>query len=250
MPSNPILQALVNSILSQGSKNPAPGATPLPQPPPEGVKASYSQPSQSNPFGVTFSPQPVDLGRITVNPNTQAFAPQQQTSLPQGALPPTIPEENSGQPQGESAVMSFLRQMGIPIASTIAGMASPNLLPGAAGLSTGFNTGMQQAKENVIKEEELKIKKQPRFAHILDENGQLISTVPIGPKDITNMKRAGIDLSSFGIDTPKSRSTEDISSEVSEKYNSEQEKLISDNVEAYGKTREEVIQALKNKGKL
>ena len=74
---------------------------------------------------------------------------QTPNALP--ALPPDV------QQQGNNAIWEFLKQMGIPIASTIAGMASPGMLPGAAGLSTGYASGMKEAKDRELEKEKLDI---------------------------------------------------------------------------------------------
>ena len=91
----------------------------------------------------------VDLRRIPV----QATIPPQSPQNPSisNILPQTAQIQKSFN-WGE-----FFKRLGIPIASTIAGVASPSLLSGAAGLNTGFVQGLQGADE-LAKERNIKNK--------------------------------------------------------------------------------------------
>ena len=70
-------------------------------------------------------------------------------------------------------------------------------------------------------------------AFIIPENAEL--------RNMTSEKKAELfDDILNKLKSPESRSTEEITEEVGGKYNSEQEGIISDNIEAYGRSREEV----------
>lgn len=226
---NPILDALIQYLATPQNNqsnmamnpNPAQGARPLPQPPQQGVGVTYSQPGQGNPFGATFYPQQVDLGRIPVNPNQQAFAPQQEPSLPKGATPPTFPQEQSTSPRQPSPIMEFLRQMGIPLASAVAGVANPNLLPGTAGLATGYSEEMSNQREQ---ERKLAIAKEGVPTYTFDpDTGTYEDTGVRIPKNaktrnLTSEQQIKLRDALDKILKEPSKSTEEITSEVKSKY--------------------------------
>jgi len=80
-------------------------------------------------------------------PSAGIQAPQPEIIKPQ------IPQ----QPQGQSGISDILRRLLIPGGAAIAGSVNPNILPQAAGLSTGFTNELirqeeQQAKSEIASE--------------------------------------------------------------------------------------------------
>ncbi len=88
-------------------------------------------------------PQPIPTQAPTQLPNISA--PTQQTMPPQGG--------------NKDILWEAFKQLGIPVAATIGGLANPNFLPGAAGLSGGFSTEMSKQRETEIKRTEKDIER-------------------------------------------------------------------------------------------
>lgn len=131
---------------------------------PNDVSMTQSQGSPSNPAGVTYSPNPkgnsapIDLGQLII---------QAQRAMPQAPAVPQMPVQApiSEQPKlkeapkldanGQTGFGRFLAQMGLPLLSTGVGLASQDALPGAAGFTTGFNTGRKEQLDRNLKEKNL-----------------------------------------------------------------------------------------------
>ena len=85
-------------------------------------------------------------------------------NMPQAnGTPPFVPSNRpmpmqNPMPQGQgdqgSGFGEFLRTLGLPLVSTVAGLASQKMLPGAAGFNQGYPAGRQQAFENKITKRE------------------------------------------------------------------------------------------------
>lgn len=183
----------------------------------DALMQALSKPSAFGPAG-----QMVDLGRIVVNPNQQAKSMAQPA--PQAQPQMTPPPATMQQPQstGPSPVMEFLRQMGIPLASAAVGLASPQMLPGAAGMATGFAGEMSKEREY---EKKLAIAKEgvPTYTFNPD-SGQYEDTgvrVPKNAKisrltsDQQNKLQEALDKIILG----DSKGTEQIAQETRQKFN-------------------------------
>ena len=103
---------------------------------------------------------PVDLGRRAVNPQQAQPAPSVSSPVPDGILSAPNPSAIGAGQTAPNAPASntfnlgkVLLQMGVPLASVIAGLSSPKLLPGAAGLSTGYAAGFEKERELQKKKE-------------------------------------------------------------------------------------------------
>ena len=127
----------------------------MPNPILDALMQYLTTPAPANKANVASMGQPVDLGRVVVNPNQQAQPMAQPQAQPQAMPTPMTPPPatmQQTQPNTQpSPVMEFLRQMGIPLASAAVGLASPQMLPGAAGMATGFASGMEKQKEYELK---------------------------------------------------------------------------------------------------
>src|SRR3990167_1455146 len=133
-------------------------------------------------------------------------------------FPPDVPQ------QGNNAIWEFLKQMGIPIASTIAGVANPSFLPGAAGLNTGYASGFQSGQEFKLKKETAEVdkmdKKQKaekekwddsyRTAIELSKTGAFGGIEPTSPQQLDNIA-AEIYKLRYG-------STKDLTEKLKKKY--------------------------------
>lgn len=143
----------------------------------------YSQPNPQ------FSqPQPQGLSQMAPMAQIPSFAPPQQQA-------PQMPQQMT-QPQG-GGFKEFLLQLGLPLLSTGVGLASPRMLPGAAGFNQAYSPAFQGARKNQqeygLEEAKLKEKKKekedkekprpavtydPDSQKFFDSNGKEIKDIP------------------------------------------------------------------------
>lgn len=165
------------------------------------------------------TPQPMAQPQATpINPYDMGF--RVQGTPDSGGTATALPADR---PQGSpSPVMEFLRQMGIPLASAAVGLASPQMLPGAAGMATGFAGEMSKEREY---EKKLAIAKEgvPTYTFNPD-TGQYEDTgvrVPRNAKisrltsDQQNKLQEALDKIILG----DSKGTEQITQETKQKFN-------------------------------
>lgn len=133
---NPILDALLQTLANS--------------PHPIAPIANAVQQSQSLPN--------IDLGKISIGngQNKAQQAPVQPPIQPPIQLPVQPTQTTTIPPQAQGQGINWgeiFRAVGVPLAATIAGVANPNMLAGAAGLSQGYAGGYQeQQKLNLEKE--------------------------------------------------------------------------------------------------
>jgi len=170
---NPIMQAVFNALDL------------IPQETQEGLLNSFGQGEQlqSNLINSVLNPS-FDLGKINVT------APAQAASIPSSVPQPqqTIgqkPQDKKEKKEGPNKLIQFLARAGIPIGSAIAGSVNPNLLPQAAGLSTGFTSEL--SRQDRARE---KGKGTDRDVVIFSPEGKEEGRVSIGAKDIAKFRQA------------------------------------------------------------
>ena len=110
-----LLEAIKQALMQQQQQQ---------QPPPMSMMPNMPQANGTPPFVPSNRPMPI------------------QNPMPQG-------QGDQGSGFGE-----FLRTLGLPLVSTAVGLASPKMLPGAAGFNQGYPAGRQQAFENKITKRE------------------------------------------------------------------------------------------------
>ena len=208
------------------------------------------------------SPQ-VDLGTIPVQ-----FPRQQEQQIPQAPQAPQAPPMPLQMPQTPqipqearptgggmdlSGLGEFLKRVGIPLGAAVAGTAFPGVLPQAAGLATGYEATTQERerfeRENNQKEMERMLENigEDEVA-IIDPND------PNGKPNIIRVPKGARVLRKGGEPITEEQMLSFLSGGVKGKptseFSPEDEDLIQQNIQSYGKSREEVIKDLKGKGLL
>jgi len=113
----------------------------------------------------TPQPPPMDVSALknqfVQNQGAQGMSP----------IPPQAIQED---PQQKNSILPMLLKLGIPLGAAIAGSVNPNLLPEAAGLSSGFTSEMQRQEEAKGTKQALKVF-DPDTGELID-TGQIISS--------------------------------------------------------------------------
>lgn len=143
------------------------------------------------------------LRSLAVNPNQQQIlnsAPQEATyrtppfAPPQPQQMPQMPQQT--QPQGQGGgFKELLLHLGLPLLSTGVGLASPKMLPGAAGFNQGYSPAFQgtrqRDKDNAFKQQELDQNKSYKQERLDIEKQKLTKSVnPPSKQSLLKMAQA------------------------------------------------------------